>query len=50
MAQTHGHVKPKQHGGYRRSRLQKYESTLLAWLQAEPNLTLKQLKNVVSST
>jgi len=35
---------PKQIGGYRRSRLEKYDRTLRRWIEGKPDLTLGELR------
>jgi transposase len=40
----HGHCRPKQIGGHRRSRLQKHEKKLRRWLARQPDLTLAELQ------
>ena len=42
--QACGHVKPKRRGGYRRSRLAGHHQTLRAWIKAQPDLTLAELR------
>lgn len=39
-----GHCRPKQIGGYRRSRLARHERTVRAWIGEQPDLTLAQLQ------
>ena len=39
-----GHCRPKQIGGYRRSRLRKHERTLRRWITAQADLTLAELQ------
>ena len=38
-----GHCRPKKIGGYRRSRLAKYDRTLRRWIAQQADLTLVQL-------
>lgn len=38
-----GKLSPKQIGGYRRSRLQKYDRTLSHWIEKQSDITLVQL-------
>jgi len=38
-----GDVKPKQIGGYRRSRLQPHHSTLRRWIEKQSDITLAEL-------
>ena len=38
-----GEMRPKQIGGYRRSRLQKHDRTLSRWLEKQPDITLAEL-------
>jgi len=38
-----GHWRPKQIGGYRRSRLSEHESSLRCWIKEQPDLTLDEL-------
>jgi transposase len=40
-----GHCRPKQVGGYRRSRLEKHDRTLGRWIAAQADLTLSELQN-----
>ena len=37
-------MEPKQRGGYRHSRLEKHEITLMQWISEQPDLTLKELQ------
>ena len=39
-----GHLRPKQIGGYRRSRLQPHERTLKRWIGEQADLTLAEMK------
>ncbi len=39
-----GSVSAKRHGGYRKSRLIGYEARLTAWIEAEPDLTLVEIR------
>jgi transposase len=39
-----GHVKPKQIGGYRKSRLQKHARTLGRWIEKKADVTLAELR------
>jgi transposase len=39
-----GHCHPKQIGGYRRSRLAGHDQRVRAWINAQPDLTLAQLR------
>jgi transposase len=39
-----GHCRPKQIGGYRRSRLEKHKRTLRRWIAQQADLTLAQLQ------
>lgn len=39
-----GSCQPKKIGGYRRSRLEKHDRTLRRWLDAQPDLTLQELR------
>ena len=39
-----GHCRPKQIGGYRRSRLRPHERTLRRWIAAQADLTLAELQ------
>jgi transposase len=39
-----GHCRPKQIGGYRRSRLRPHERTLRRWITAQADLTLVELQ------
>jgi transposase len=39
-----GECRPKQIGGYRRSRLEKHDRTLRRWLAAQADLTLNELQ------
>ena len=39
-----GHCRPKKIGGYRRSRLAKYDRTLRRWIAQQADLTLVQLQ------
>ena len=39
-----GHTRPKQIGGYRRSRLQAHERTLRRWIARQADLTLVELQ------
>lgn len=38
-------MKPKQRGGYRRSKLAAHDETLRRWIAAEPDLTLAELRS-----
>lgn len=38
-----GHCRPKQIGGYRRSRLSEHESSLRRWIKEQPDLTIDEL-------
>jgi transposase len=40
-----GHCRPKQVGGYRRSRLEKHDRILSRWIAAQADLTLSELQN-----
>lgn len=42
--QTSGHLRPKQIGGYRRSRLADHGPTLQSWVEAQNDLTLAELQ------
>lgn len=42
--QQYGHTRPKQRGGYKRSRLEKYDETLKAWIAHQPDLTLEEMR------
>jgi transposase len=42
--QALGNVNPKRRGGYRRSRLQGRDKTLLDWIKQQPDLTLAELR------
>jgi len=44
LQSTTGSLKPKQRGGYRRSRLEKHDQTLRGWITQQPDLTLAELK------
>ena len=39
-----GTVEPKQRGGYRRSRLEGHDETLRSWIEAQPDLSLQELR------
>ena len=39
-----GHLRPKQIGGYRKSRLKKHEKRLQRWIAQQPDLTLVELQ------
>ena len=39
-----GGVRPRQRGGYRRSRLEKHDETLRRWIAGQPDLTLAELQ------
>lgn len=39
-----GHLRPKQIGGYRRSRLQKHGKSLGRWIDKQPDITLAELR------
>ena len=39
-----GACRPKQIGGYRRSRLEKHDRTLRRWIAGQPDLTLAELR------
>ena len=41
--QKSGHCRPKQIGGYRRSRLSEHESSLRGWIKEQPDLTIDEL-------
>lgn len=41
---TSGHCRPKQIGGYRKSRLKKHEKRLRRWIHEQPDLTLMELQ------
>lgn len=41
---TIGHCRPKQIGGYRKSRLKKHEKRLRRWIAEQPDLTLVELQ------
>ena len=41
---TSGHCRPKQIGGYRKSRLKKHEKRLRRWIAQQPDLTLVELQ------
>src|SRR5580700_5800162 len=43
--QLTGACRPKQIGGYRRSRLEKHDRTLCRWIAEKPDLTLGELQN-----
>lgn len=38
-----GHVRPRQIGGYRRSRLHQHGRTLSGWIEKQPDITLAEL-------
>jgi transposase len=40
---VHGELRPRQRGGYLRSRLADHEKTLRQWIRREPDLTLSEL-------
>lgn len=40
----YGHLRPKQIGGYRRSRLEKHERELKRWIAQKADLTLVEMK------
>ena len=42
--QQRGHCRPKQIGGYRRSRLREHEQTLRQWIKRQADLTLVELQ------
>lgn len=42
--QQNGHCRPKQIGGYRRSRLRPHEPTLRRWITQQADLTLAELQ------
>ena len=42
--ETAGHLRPKQIGGYRRSRLAEHGATLQDWVTAQNDLTLAELQ------
>ena len=42
--QRRGHCRPKQIGGYRRSRLRPHERTLRRWIAQQADLTLAELQ------
>jgi len=42
-----GSCQPKKIGGYRRSRLEKHDTTLRRWLAAQTDLTLSELQKTV---
>jgi transposase len=39
-----GHCRPKQRGGYRRSRLKDHTQTIQGWISSRPDLTLSELQ------
>lgn len=39
-----GHVRAKQRGGYKKSRLQGYDDQLHEWIGKEPDLTLEEIR------
>jgi transposase len=39
-----GSIEPKRRGGYRRSRLEPHDGTLMQWISVQPDLTLEELK------
>jgi transposase len=39
-----GHLRPKQIGGYRRSRLEQHDRTLKRWIAEQADLTLSEMK------
>jgi transposase len=39
-----GHLRPKQVGGYRKSRLEKHGRTLTRWITRKANMTLAEMK------
>jgi transposase len=41
--QQSGHCRPKQIGGYRRSRLSEHEPSLRHWIKQQPDLTIDEL-------
>jgi transposase len=41
--QQSGHFRPKQIGGYRRSRLSEHEPSLRDWIKQQPDLTIDEL-------
>jgi transposase len=41
--QKSGHCRPKQIGGYRRSRLSEHEPILRRWIKQQPDLTIDEL-------
>lgn len=41
--QQSGHCRPKQIGGYRRSRLSEHEPRLRGWIKQQPDLTIDEL-------
>ena len=41
--QKSGHYRPKQIGGYRRSRLSDHEPSLRRWIKEQPDLTIDEL-------
>jgi len=43
-----GECRPKQIGGYRRSRLEKHDRTYAVWIGAQADLTLSELQKTVS--
>jgi len=43
--QRTGHCRPKQIGGYRRSRLRPHEATLRRWIAQQADLTLAELQH-----
>jgi transposase len=47
--QSTGTVEAKQRGGYRRSCLEGYDESLRAWINAEKDLTLAQLRERICS-
>jgi transposase len=44
LQESTGSLRPKQRGGYRRSRLEKHDQTLRRWIQEQPDLTLAELQ------
>ena len=45
--QQSGSYESYQQGGHRQSRLHEQEATLRAWIEAEPGLTLQQIKGAL---
>ena len=42
--QSSGHVRAKQRGGYKKSRLEEHGGKLQEWIRKEPGLTLEEMK------